>query len=159
MSVNRVDDRRTTQNSRDTTLSGGECYRCGRRGHFARDPLCPARRKECSKCSQVGHFANVCKTKVKEIPSRSCVQYMRVDECKEEEDEHVFAVAGEAQGGKLMVNIGGIPEEMIIDSGASANVISHAMWEQLKKQQLLSSEYQEEVQRSCMPMARLPLLK
>ena len=84
---------------------------------------------------------------------------MRVDECKEEEDEHVFAVAGEAQGGKLMVNIGGIPEEMIIDSGASENVISHAMWEQLKKQQLLSSEYQEEVQRSCMPMARLPLLK
>ena len=49
----------------------------------------------------------------------------------------MFAVAGEAQGGKLMVNIGGIPEEMIIDSGASANAISHTMWEQLKKQQLL----------------------
>ena len=71
----------------------------------------------------------------------------------------MFAVAGEAQGGKLMVNIGGIPEEMIIDSGASANAISHAMWEQLKKQQLLSSVCQEELQRSCMPMAWLPLLK
>ena len=130
VSVNRVDDRRTRRNSRDTTLSGGECYRCGRRGHFARDPLCPARGKECSKCSQVGHFANVCKTKVKEIPSRSRVQYMRVDECKEEEDEYVFAVAGDAQGGKLTVNIGGIPVEMTIDSGASANVISQALWEQ-----------------------------
>ena len=136
VSVNRVDDRRTRRNSRDTTLSGGECYRCGRRGHFARDPLCPAREKECSKCSQVGHFANVCKTKVKEIPSRSRVQYMRVDECKEEEDEYVFAVAGEAQGGKLTVNIGGISVEMIIDSGASANVISQALWEQLKKQHI-----------------------
>ena len=82
---------------------------------------------------------------------------MRVDECKEEEDEHAFAVAGEAQGGKLMVNIGAIPEE-IIDSRASANVISQAMWEQLKKQQLLSSVYQE-LQRSFMPMVRLPLLK
>ena len=37
VSVNRVDDRRTRRSSRDTTLSGGECYRCGRRGHFARD--------------------------------------------------------------------------------------------------------------------------
>ena len=34
-----------------------------------------------------GHFGNVPKTKVQEIPSRSLVQYMRVDECKEEEDE------------------------------------------------------------------------
>ena len=72
----------------------------------------------------MGHFTNVCKTKVKEIPSRSRVHYMRVDECKEEEDEYVFAVAGEAQGGEITVNIGGIPVEMIIDSGASANVIS-----------------------------------
>ena len=61
---------------------------------------------------------------------------MRVDECKEEEDEYVFAVAGHAQGGKLTVNIGGIPVEMIIDSGASANVISQALWEQLKKQHI-----------------------
>ncbi|XP_044182144.1 uncharacterized protein K02A2.6-like [Acropora millepora] len=136
VSVNRVHDRRTRRNSRDTTLSGGECYRCGRRGYFARDPLCPARGKECSKCSQVGHFANVCKTKVKEIPSRSRVQYMRMDECKEEEDEDMFAVAGDAQGGKITVNIGGIPVEMIIDSGASANVISQALWEQLKKQHI-----------------------
>lgn len=41
---------------------------------FGRDPLCPVRRKECSKCSQEGHSANVCKTKVKEIPSRSRIQ-------------------------------------------------------------------------------------
>ena len=61
---------------------------------------------------------------------------MRVDECKEEEDKHVFAVAGEAQGGKLMVNMRGIPVEMIIDSGGSANVIIQALWEQLKKQHI-----------------------
>ena len=61
---------------------------------------------------------------------------MRVDECKEEEDEYVFAFAGDAQGGKLTVNIGGIPVEMIIDSGPRANVISQALWEQLKKQHI-----------------------
>ena len=52
-----------------------------------------------------GHFANACKTKVKEIPIKSPVRYMKVDECKEEEDEYVFTVAGEAHGGKLTVNI------------------------------------------------------
>ena len=77
----------------------------------------------------MGHFANVCKSIVKEIPSRSHVQYMKVDECKEEKDEYVIAVAGEIQGGKLTVNIGGIPVEMIIDSGLSANVISQSLWE------------------------------
>ena len=35
---------------------------------------------------------------------------------------------------QLLVRIiGGVPEEMIIDSGASVNVISQASWEQLKK--------------------------
>ena len=84
----------------------------------------------------MAHFANVCKTKVKEIASRSRVQCMSMDECKEEEDDIVFAVAGEAQGGKLTVNICGIPVEMLIDSGASANVISQALWEQVKKQHI-----------------------
>ena len=54
----------------DGIYQGGECYRCGRRGHFARDPVGTARGKECSKCSQVGHFANVCKPKLTAEPLR-----------------------------------------------------------------------------------------
>ena len=68
------------------------------------------------------------KPKLKKFPVDH-VYSMRVDECKEEEDEYMFAVADEAQGAKLTVNIGGIPVEMITDSGASANVISQALWE------------------------------
>ena len=75
------------------------------------------------------------KPKIKKFPvDHVYCNYTRVDECTEEEDEYV--VAGEAQGGKLTVNIGGIPVEMIIDSGASTNVISQALWEQLKIQHI-----------------------
>lgn len=48
----------------------------------------------------------------------------------------MFAVVGGNLGGRVVVNIGGIPVEMIIDSGASANVISQALWEQLKKRHI-----------------------
>ena len=35
----------------------------------------------------------------------------------------MFAIAGGDHEGKVVVNIGGVPVEMIIDSGESANVL------------------------------------
>ena len=52
---------------------------------------------------------------------------MREDACgddDDDDDEYVCAIGGGDHGGKVVVNVGGIPVEMIIDSGAIANVIS-----------------------------------
>ncbi|XP_052562239.1 uncharacterized protein LOC120431638 [Culex pipiens pallens] len=48
---------------RSRTRSNRECYRCGKRGHFANDDSCPAKDQECKRCGMVGHFKSCCKTK------------------------------------------------------------------------------------------------
>ena len=41
----------------------GECYRCGKSGHYSSDKSCPALGKVCSACGGKNHFAKVCRSK------------------------------------------------------------------------------------------------
>ncbi|KAJ8019102.1 hypothetical protein HOLleu_42510 [Holothuria leucospilota] len=63
--VSRVSTRpsSTSNPGKSKTSRKGNCYRCGRDGHFAKDKDCPARDKQCKKCGLIGHFAICCKTK------------------------------------------------------------------------------------------------
>ncbi|KAJ8017467.1 hypothetical protein HOLleu_45106 [Holothuria leucospilota] len=63
--VSRVSTRpsSTSNPGKRKTSRKGNCYRCGRDGHFAKDKDCPARDKQCKKCGLIGHFAICCKTK------------------------------------------------------------------------------------------------
>ena len=61
-SVNKVVERKVSKETQQGS-SPAKCYRCGRTGHFGRDPTCPARGKTCNKCKGKDHFAAVCKTK------------------------------------------------------------------------------------------------
>jgi hypothetical protein len=51
----------------------------------------------------------------------------------DEEDEYAFTVIGTLDAGKVIVSVGGVPLEMVIDSGVSTNVIDKHLWEDLKK--------------------------
>jgi len=60
--VNLVKSEKTQKSAAAT---GKSCFRCGKSGHFAKDPKCPAHKATCRRCGFLGHFAVVCKTKDK----------------------------------------------------------------------------------------------
>lgn len=102
------------------------CYSCGREGHIRTDPNCPARGKKCRKCKIIGHFEMVCKTKDKAKKIRQVVET--------DQEEYIFSVNQIHSVSKnIVVNIGGVDLEMIIDSGASCNIMGKHLWNHLKE--------------------------
>ena len=107
------------------------CFCCGNVGHKANDKVCPARGKRCRKCHSPGHFEKVCKTKLKTSEGRKGgkdrnVRQVDVGVHETDDSEYAFGVLGGADNldiGEISVKTGGVPVTMIIDSGASYNVL------------------------------------
>ena len=99
-----------------------ERYRCGRTGHFGRDPQCPARGKTCNKCGKQDHFAGKCKTKVppKQQQTHSGNQRNKSDirhvqtQPEDSDEEYAFSVTLSSDAQKVNVIVGGRPVNMII---------------------------------------------
>ena len=105
----------------------GKCYRCDGVGHYARDPKCPAKSAVCSKCKKVGHYASKCKSRIYHVDSDS--------NCSKGE-EHAFSVFNSISNineGMVKITVGGVDLNVLIDSGASCNVIDEDTWGILKQ--------------------------
>ena len=146
-SVNRIEGTKTGHGKRNQsrgTKTGREktCYRCGRTGHFGRDSNCPARGQFCHRCGLEGHFQEQCRTKQKGEEKQKQTKGHRNPKggaanmvgCHNEEEEPVYAfTVGGRNEEKMEVTVGGCKLNMIIDSGASTNIIDKETWEWLKK--------------------------
>ena len=126
-SINRVNERGTntsTSTHGRSQTKDQTCYRCGSKGHFGRDPQCPAKGKTCRKCGGRDHFEKVCKTKsyahqVGKGPS-------------DPQHDYAFSINEGEQSEMITVQVGGVDLKMLIDSGANSNIVDEGTWEQLK---------------------------
>lgn len=121
------------------------CYACGKEGHVKRDPNCPAKGKTCHKCTNVGHFAKCCWTghsqnKYKDRPryASTVKQIKRRDNSSEDDvgrNEYVVSVNSNTNSeGMVHLTVGGVDENVVIDSRAGVNLLDRNTWERMKRQ-------------------------
>ena len=119
---------RSLSRSRSTTTRNNstsqECRNCG--GHFPHKTSCPAKGKDCKACGKIGHFARVCRTNP---PKTESVKHITQD--TDDEYEYVYSVnnQGNKQPPTCKLQIEGKTVDMMIDSGASVNLIDETTFQ------------------------------
>ena len=166
--VNKIDAKSATRNSkmagrsRDTahnrqptkTEKERKCWKCGNEGHISKDECCPAKKGRCRKCGHVGHFAKVCRSK-----NNYQTKVFSMED-NESLDDEIFAIELSPEDEpEVKLTIGGQEVDMLIDSGASCNVIDHQLWEQLQSNRIKcrsQSENKDDAKFVAQPCRRVP---
>ncbi|CAH1972263.1 unnamed protein product [Acanthoscelides obtectus] len=114
------------------------CFRCGSKGHISFN--CPAREKICKKCGYKGHVSKQCRTKPGKRRTHyesTTVKKSRYREPDKDDDDHntnyVFHIDNDCD---ILCMIGGIPVQMVIDSGSKCNILNDETWTYLKNSQV-----------------------
>lgn len=116
------------------------CFNCGKSGHISSSDSCPAKGKQCRNCKRVGHFDYTCKSSrssVKQTSFSPPSKKIRVVEEKEtreaDEGKVYYAFFNGNLTNMLTFEIGGVSLDMLVDSGADANLVTSEAWEKLKQ--------------------------
>ena len=112
-------------------------------GHFARDTMCPTRDQRCNECGIRGHFPACCRKKNSKIPQgrnreedesrKKKVYQVDDEENPRTREDYVFVVGENRTGaGEITLMIGGVQlDGVLIDSGASCNLVDYETWSNL----------------------------
>ncbi|XP_067045446.1 uncharacterized protein [Acropora muricata] len=101
-----------------------KCRNCG--GTYPHRDSCPARNKKCTSCGKLNHFAKVCRT----VPPDSVKRV--TEEEGTDDDDYVYAI-GEQKQPMCRLEIDGKYLEMMLDSGASVNLIDEVTYKRIYK--------------------------
>ena len=140
---------RQTQN-RSHQKSPTQCCQCGLSWPHTKNP-CPARGKTCNKCGKPNHFAKMCLTGQKSpstrgqsgsqqrVPNRRHVNTVLASPTRDEDDsssddEYVYTLGhepGTVRVPETNVEINGVKMKMMIDTGASTDIIDEAAFRKI----------------------------
>ena len=113
-----------------------ESYRFGNTGHYGRDLTCPARGKTGSNCGGINHFAAVCKSKSSVTSRVRLVQPVSGDE-SDDEPAYAFHLPDSSnRGPTIKATLGGVDMEILVDSGATKNIVDETTWEWLNQNRI-----------------------
>ncbi|XP_062537929.1 uncharacterized protein K02A2.6-like [Armigeres subalbatus] len=135
-----------------------KCFKCGLFGHISTDTRCPARGKICNRCKKIGHFEARCRMQGKypllSKEESTGAKKIRIVERVAEQDSQVvqesnaieadipsmsltpktyYAFYSGNESNMVSCVIGGVPHQLLVDSGAEANLITEVAWEKLKR--------------------------
>jgi len=138
-SKNRGEKNHSDQQNSQNTSQKKNCYYCG--GDYPHSGKCPARGKKCGACGVLNHFARVCRNKQKGDGGSDRVQYVGNDGV-DTDDEYLYTVGNDMFINTAMshnrmpvknINISGENVPVIIDSGASVDILDQRTWDTLKR--------------------------
>ena len=157
-SVKRI---RGDQRSRRPTQScpapnSSQCRQCGLSWPHTKNP-CPARGKPCNSCGKPNHFAKMCLTTQKppyphghhgperkttnrkpQVNQVSAALEQQEKEDSSSDDEYIFTIGrqpGEVKVPKTDVEINGVKMRMMIDTGASTDIVDEAAFRKMSQTQ------------------------
>lgn len=127
-------------------LNKMECFRCGFKGHSARDVNCSARNKTCLQCGRVGHFKIKCKIQkgfkrnnqgdnqqFSTSKKNKVTENINLLEEGNSSEEYIFHIEGDE---KIKCILGDVEVDLVIDSGSKSNIISESTWRLLKEKKV-----------------------
>ena len=136
------------QKSRSTFPNPNKCRNCGSAWPH-RDKPCPAKGQTCRKCGKLNHFARVCRARpgysTASVPRqgqsspqshvRQVATQLHPDLTDSSDDEYLYTL-GDSDSSKtptVSVLVNNVPVQMMIDTGASANIMDESSFNKVNK--------------------------
>ena len=105
-----------------------KCFQCG--GNYPHSSACPAKNRKCNKCQKMGHYAKVCRSRFhKSKPQQTSVNELQCNTSDTDSDsssQQIFMIKNDsyAKRPEINVKINGQIVKVLIDTGASVNIVS-----------------------------------